>query len=84
MFDEDVTWDDIRGQIMMFLRVDAIALLVLTVNRVAFDGAGGYFDGLWTTMIGVSNALVLLAAVFTVFLLLPALWLWNQLRAEED
>ena len=84
MFDDDITWDDIRRQIIMFVRVDAIALIVLTVNRFLLDGADGYFDRLWTTMIGVSNALVLLAAVFSVFLVLPALWLWNQLRPEED
>ena len=65
-------WDVIRSRIMVFLLADAIGFVLFWVNR-AFGVPGGYFEEILTLTLGISNGIIIFAAVAGAILLIPFL-----------
>lgn len=63
-------WDVIRSRIMVFLVADALGFVAFWINR-AFGVPNGYIEEILLLTLGVSNGIIILAAVAAALLLLP-------------
>jgi hypothetical protein len=63
-------WDIVRSRIMVFLVADALGFVLFWLNR-AFGIPSGYFEEILLLTLGISNGIIVFAAVAAAILLIP-------------